>query len=141
MIHGQTSTKYANLCFFRHPCPTLIYIRTYVSLSSTELTNRPSNCNRTFSILRFWRKRGNYVVYVQNIQHTISNIQQWHQLRRLLLYVRCESSHSMHEFRVVYWVVYRVIYRVVSDLYLDKVNCLFTAISLYKNTKQFSFSS
>ena len=21
MIHGQTSTKYANLGFFRHPCP------------------------------------------------------------------------------------------------------------------------
>ena len=23
MIHGYTSTKYANLCFFHHPCPTL----------------------------------------------------------------------------------------------------------------------
>ena len=23
LIHGQTSTKYANLGFFRHPCPTL----------------------------------------------------------------------------------------------------------------------
>ena len=24
MIHGLTSTKYANLCFFRHPYPTLV---------------------------------------------------------------------------------------------------------------------
>ena len=24
LIHGQTSTKYPNLGFFRHPCPTLV---------------------------------------------------------------------------------------------------------------------
>ena len=36
MIHGQTSTKYANLCFFRHPCPTLTYNPLFQANSISE---------------------------------------------------------------------------------------------------------
>ena len=40
MIHGQTSKKYANLCFFHHPCPTLIVICTIFQKCFVEFDGR-----------------------------------------------------------------------------------------------------
>ena len=36
LIHGQTSTKYANLGLFRHPCPTLSCINIFVNCFQQE---------------------------------------------------------------------------------------------------------